>query len=461
MLLLLCLVIVLHRAVQKLSPLRVGCGGLLAGTSLLLKPEIVFAAAAVVLGAAVLAAYHHFRTVPTAVWLRTASVFVGAGLTPMALATLLFWARAGFSLYEAAFYANYAWLVVFQGSTVLLKDPFQQVVLGLDHPWQNVAIEALWGGGALVFAGALAWGARYFRGTTRLKKILLLLLLAANAFAFVFVPWMNVGRALPGILLGGGVIEIIRMRRAGDKDSQNGSVARALFWLAAAAMLTRMILNPRIFHYGFVQAALAGTVAAAILVSSFPAFFRLDDVSRRAYQALIAIVVAVIVGVAASNSGKIYSLKTFQVAVGGDRFYAFTENVDANGFLVEQARQYLESDIQRNNVRSLLVLPEGPILNYLTRLPNPISYFFFAPFILAEGREDEIIRQLEMNPPDRIVMLSRDMREFGVERFGDSPEHGQKLVEFINTKYEPAFSLGDKDPLRSDSLGFLVLAPKR
>jgi hypothetical protein len=133
--------------------------------------------------------------------------------------------------------------------------------------------------------------------------------------------------------------------------------------------------------------------------------------------------------------------------------------VDPTGLVVEQARKFLVKDASENNVRSLLVIPEGVMLNYFAQVPVPIPYYFLLPIVLADGREEEIIHKLRENPPDRIVFLSRDMREFGVQRFGDSPEHGQKLVDYIQKNYRAIHSFGG-DPLDPAQLGFVVLAPK-
>ena len=235
---------------------------------------------------------------------------------------------------------------------------------------------------------------------------------------------------------------------------------RVLLWMTAAAMLVRMALNPRIFHYGFVQAALAGVVGAAILMSSIPKFLKVDAVATRWYQALITLLIVAVIGVAASASRFFYSYHTLPVGEGADQFYAFDPNASPTGLLVEKARQYLEKDTIDNSVHSLLVLPEGVMLNYLTRLPNSISYFFFAPFVLADGRNAEIIQQLNAAPPDRIVVISRDMREFGVAQFGESPEHGADLLAFISANYKGVYAFGDPDPANPDQFGVMIFARK-
>ena len=382
----------------------------------------------------------------------------------MILAALLFWWRGGYSPGDALHYANYAWLVVLQGareSASLLDDPFQQAALGLDHPWQNLGSELIWGGVAVVFAGALAWGTAFFRRTAKTPRVFLAALLLLAGFTATRVPWMNMGYALPGIMLFGAIIEIARMRvTAADEAADDSTAARVLLWMAAAAMLARMALNPRVFHYGFVQSALAGIVSVAILVSSLPQFLSLDGVARQWYQALLTILVAFVVAVVTANSMQLYSYHTLSIGEGADQFYAFDQDVIPTGLLVEQARQYLNKDAKENNVHSLLVMPEGVMLKSLTQLPNSIPYYFFAPFVMAHGRIDDILLRLHAAPPDRIVILSRDMREFGVGRFGDSPAHGQQLVEFVNQNYQAVYSYGYNDPLDPDRFGFLVFARK-
>jgi hypothetical protein len=459
-LLILCLALALRQVVRGLNALNAIAAGLLAGLSILLKPEIIFAAAAAVLAAFAMIGWRDFHRRPWKRWITGSLIFTVSGLAPMVLTGLLFWLAGGVSREEALRDANMSWFNVARGA-ILLKDPFQRAALGLDQPWRNIGIQTIWSGAAILLGIALALGISFFRRTGRTQKIVLVVLLLIAAAAATRVPWMNVGNALPGILLCGAAIEIVRMRsKPASEDRDDGAIARILLWTAAAAMLARMALSPRIFHYGFVQAALAGVVAVAIMVSSIPQLFNLSGLTQKWYQALMTALAAGIVVVAASNSMFFYSYHTFPVADGPDQFLGFDSTVAPAALLLEQARQFLERDAREHNVRSLLVLPEGVMLNYLTRIPNNISYYFFAPFILAEGRNEDIMQRLKASPPDRIVVISRDMREFGVGRFGESPEHGQNIIEFINDNYQAVFLFGDKDPLDPEKLGVLVFAHK-
>jgi hypothetical protein len=159
-----------------------------------------------------------------------------------------------------------------------------------------------------------------------------------------------------------------------------------------------------------------------------------------------------------SYSAQLYSYHTVSVGEGPDEFFALNENIDPNGILVEKAREYLEKDKRENNVHSLLVLPEGAMLNYLTHIPNAIPYYFFAPMILTTRGED-IMHGLHAAPPDRVLVLSRDMREFGVGRFGESRANGKDLIEFLDRNYQAVYSFGG-DPLDPNEIGFVVYALK-
>jgi hypothetical protein len=456
MLLLLCLILVARHMLRELDAGWVAAMGVLAGLSLLLKPEIILAATAIVIGAGVLAVQRHARKVPFARWIRSAVIFVLTGFIPMLAATLLFWLRGGFSATDALYYANYAWVVAFERRG-LLEDPLVLAALGLDHPWRNLSLEAAWGAASVAGAAAIAWGASFFVKASLPKRLFFILPLAFAAFAASRVPWMSFGYALPGILLFGAIAEILLARKA--VAVENGDViVRVLFWIAAAALLARMALNPRIHHYGFTQAALAGVVCIAILMSSIPRLLHLNHMARRWHQVILTILFVSVAGLTIRNSNRFYSVHTFPVGEGVDRFLGFNENADAGALVVENARLYLDADAKQNNVRSLLVIPEGIMLNYLTRLPNSIPNYFFQPFVLANGGDDKIVNRLTTSPPDRIVVLSRDLREYGVPRFGASREHGRKILEFLAQNYHTIHAFGEPDVFDPEGLGFVVLA---
>jgi hypothetical protein len=151
------------------------------------------------------------------------------------------------------------------------------------------------------------------------------------------------------------------------------------------------------------------------------------------------------------QSYQILSFKTQPIGEGADQFYGFSAQVDATSTLLEGARTTLSA---RTDCRSLLVIPEGVMLNYLLRKPVPISAYNFNPYWL--NWRDQILVGLRKAPPDYVALITRDMREYGMNYFGDSPEHGVKILTWIQTKYRQVWRAGGH-PLDMNQRGVIIL----
>src|SRR5207245_11622375 len=96
---------------------------------------------------------------------------------------------------------------------------------------------------------------------------------------------------------------------------------------------------------------------------------------------------------------------------------------------------------------TLAVLPEGIILNYLTSSRTTLTFHTFTPVETANPQvEDSIISEFKRNPPDRVVILSRDVREYGYRGFGI--DYDRRLLAYITEHYgvvhrwnEPRFQM--------------------
>lgn len=56
------------------------------------------------------------------------------------------------------------------------------------------------------------------------------------------------------------------------------------------------------------------------------------------------------------------------------------------------------------------------MINYLARMRSPLPQFQFFSFTTENGLESDIVMALQRNPPDLIVIVNRDLRDFGVSR---------------------------------------------
>ena len=100
----------------------------------------------------------------------------------------------------------------------------------------------------------------------------------------------------------------------------------------------------------------------------------------------------------------------------------------------------------------LLVLPEGIMINYLMRRLTPLRTAHFFAGALYDGREAAVVEQLKRSPPEWVLLLSRDLREYGVDRYGESPGHGEFLLRWMLANYSLEARTG-ADPLDPNKYG--------
>ena len=93
---------------------------------------------------------------------------------------------------------------------------------------------------------------------------------------------------------------------------------------------------------------------------------------------------------------------------------------------------------------SLAVLPEGVMLNYLARRPNPTPYYNYMPPELVMFGEQAIVDAFAREPPDWIVMTGRGATEYGFEYLGRG--YGESLAEWVRENYALVERLGSDRP---------------
>src|SRR6185503_4463534 len=111
---------------------------------------------------------------------------------------------------------------------------------------------------------------------------------------------------------------------------------------------------------------------------------------------------------------------------GADAFLA-----DPRGEFVQRALESLERREPRDG--TLLVVPEGAMLNYLSRRRSPTRYFNYMPPELMMFGEDAIVRALEAAPPPLCVLLHKDTSEYGAPLFGR--DYGRATLDWIRAHY--------------------------
>jgi hypothetical protein len=102
---------------------------------------------------------------------------------------------------------------------------------------------------------------------------------------------------------------------------------------------------------------------------------------------------------------------------------------------------------------TLVVVPDGVMLNYLLRKRNPTPFLMFNPWEFdAHGGEDRVVDSLIRSVPDYIVVLTMDMTIFGR---GDAL-YGERMRIFLDQQYRVVDRHSVSPPETSRPFGALV-----
>ncbi len=436
---------------QKPTTALAALAGLLCGLCVLLKLEVIFTASIVSLGAVVLAWISLRGKLKTAETSRQVLCFGVAGIIPAIIATAVLYHTGRFSLYDAFLWANTAWtgLFLYKG---LAQDPFQTGLLGTSNISGNLITLTFAGFFSLAALAVIAAVSKWI-GNSR-PNVLWTTGVALSATALYFaprIPWLEMGKVFPAWLIAGTLLLIF------CKNPQQSSVGYQIRWLlllAAWAFLARMPLNPRIYHSGYFQAALAGIVTVIVLWKMLPDFFKLQQSARLVYLCLCGLLlVSGIVQLQKVSSG-IFAAKTQPFGTGVDQIIGFSAAVDPTTAYFENIRQSLAD---APAFTRLLVLPEGVMLNYLLRVKASTYVYFINNYWLKNP--EGIMDDLEKKPPDYVLLISRDMREYGIGRYGESPQHGAQLLSWIDWNCTQVHHVGG-DPLDVNQRGAALFKRK-
>lgn len=410
--------------------------GLLCGLCLILKPEFMLASGLVMV-AAVGMRWRLGKPVRPAEIL----AWMLAALAPMAFFLGWFWRHVPLS---AAFRsANQAWW------TVLVQGVHTQVwqsFAGTDAP-VNHLVSLLLASATFLGGVVLLWlGARLIARGVVAGALLVAL---PCALAVSQVDWMRAASFVPLTLLLVVAARLVGLFRPGRSAWLGRDSLGLLLSLAALALLARMFLNPRVYHFGFYQAALATMVVVAELIALLRRAASTSRIAVGVTSACLGLVLCAACADLHLRARQFYSLRTLPVGAGRDQFLAFSPRQDADGLMVKSVVEELH---RLPSEGRLLVVPEGLMVNYLARRKSPVVEWIFIDLTLANGAETRLVERLAADPPDYVVLLSRDLREHGIARFGASGQPGHELLAYFGRRYRILRQFGG-DPFDVDTRG--------
>ncbi len=419
------------------------------GLVMLTKPEVAVATAAAVCAASIAVASMPGERRGLAGRL---SLFAACAAIPAALFFLYFTARMPAA--DAARAVAGAWVPAFNHDVA--RSAFYLRVSGLDRPlWNALRMFTTFCSYLLfVAAGMLvsrpgAKGSRPVR-LQRLQQIALLLIVAVVAMAG------SLFYALPLIACVGLVIAAVSFREV-RTERQQALRELPLVMLSAFALvlLAKIALNARIVHYGFYLALPAAIVMVVQLCWLFPRALDRRRGGGRTFRQLAVCALLLVAAPYLVLANHWYRSKVLPVAADGDRFYASAAPGAWQGAAMENARRELEQSTSSG--ATVAVMPEGVMLNYLLRRDSPLRVInLMPPEILIFG-EDDVLRSLAAAPPDAIVLVQKDVREYGYPPFGTDARYGLKTMTWIREHYRLVSIVGSGERDGEPAAGLQIL----
>lgn len=337
-------------------------------------------------------------------------------------------------------------------------DPFYRSGAGLDAPHAGLLALARGTLALALGAAAFALADRLAAASGRPRELALGAGVALLALLWLrprSVDWPALVRALPAVAalaaVGSGVAA---WRARGEPARARAPLVLALWSLLSLGLLGKMLLAARVPHYGFVLAMPATLLCAALAVASLPAWLRARGGSGEVARALA---LAALAGFACSwwqQAARIYARVDFPIGRGGDALLAADPAIHPRSQVVADTLAWLERGSAPGS--SLLVLPEGVMLNYWLKQKNPTRFNLFLPTEMAAFGESEMLRDLAQHPPDTIVLLHRLPDEFGVGPFGVDPRNGRALLAFVRAHYRRVAGFG-AEPFGTGGFGSVIL----
>lgn len=100
--------------------------------------------------------------------------------------------------------------------------------------------------------------------------------------------------------------------------------------------------------------------------------------------------------------------------------------------------EYINKKMKKDD--SILVMPEGIMLNFLTDHPTKEPFYATYPAYIETFGEENIKQEIKKNPPDYIIINNRDSNEYGACYF--CKDYAHSLCSYIKSNYIPVASFG-------------------
>jgi hypothetical protein len=336
-----------------------------------------------------------------------------------------------------------AWATTFVPG--IANNYFYQRVSGLDEPWLNVARMVLIFLGLVVYFAVLAVACRT-RGpgdartpwVKRLQQLVLLglgVMYAQRGMSFFALPLTSL------LALSVFVVMFARTRTTDRQEALK--LLLLIMWSALSlALLAKIALAARIVHYGFYLSIPATVTAIVLICGTIPRALdrRASPSAGWTFRTVSVCLLAATIVPYVLHCATWYVTRVVPIGFGADRFWASNAPVFSQAAVVQETLDDLQTRIGPES--RIAVLPEGAMVNYQLRRETPLRIInVMPPEIMAFG-EDDVLRSLEAQPPQFVVVMHRDMKEYAYPVFGTDPRYGQRTMTWVHAHYRVVRVIG-------------------
>ena len=153
-----------------------------------------------------------------------------------------------------------------------------------------------------------------------------------------------------------------------------------------------------------------------------------------------------------NTSKRIYDQKTFPVGSGGDTILTLNPNVSPRGISIKSALNKINEVVKPDE--TFLVIPEGVILNYLSRNDNHCYYTDTMPTTLSRFGESNVLNALKACSANYVILVDRDVTEFGYKSYGE--DIATKIKTWVKENYSPIVNIGNQ-PFSGKGFGIVIM----
>lgn len=228
-----------------------------------------------------------------------------------------------------------------------------------------------------------------------------------------------------------------------------------LLWTVySIALLPKIALNCRLSHYGFYLAMPAAVLVGVMAVWFLPGQLSQSNGRTVFFRNTMMIFLLVLCFRCVIQSNHVFRMKNFRWGIDPDTVTTYHPMHDNRGPLTMDAIHFLQEHMDEK--QTLIVIPEGIMMNYQLRRSNPTRFINFMPPELSAFGEQNILRDIIADPPDYFAVVHKDTSEYGTGFFGSDPGYGKIILDWVKANYIRAGLFGS-EPLVGSRFGVLIL----